>query len=72
VRRHKALAVQFPCRRADSPPNLLVDSTGRNFLGDGEWQARKRGIQGRRHWRKIHLVMDTATSDIRAVVVASS
>jgi hypothetical protein len=30
-------------------------------------QARKHGIQGRRQWRKVHLAMDTATSDIRAV-----
>ncbi len=32
-----------------------------------KWQARKHGIQGRRQWRKVHLAMDTATSDIRAV-----
>jgi hypothetical protein len=47
--------------------NLLVDSTGIKFLGDGEWQTRKHGVQGRRQWRKVHLAMDTATSDIRAV-----
>jgi hypothetical protein len=33
--------------------NLLVDSTGIKFLGDGEWQARKHGVQGRRQWRKM-------------------
>lgn len=44
-----------------------VDSTGIKFLGDGEWQTRKHGPQGRRQWRKVHLAMDTATSDIRAV-----
>jgi len=66
-RRQKTLAVQIPFRRADGPLNLLVDSTGIKFLGDGEWQARKHGIQGRRQWRKVHLAMDTATSDIRAV-----
>jgi hypothetical protein len=38
---------------------------GITFLG--EWQARKHGVQGRRQWRKVHLAMDTATSDIRAV-----
>ena len=66
-RRQKNLAVQIPYRRADGPLNLLVDSTGIKFLGDGEWQARKHGVQGRRQWRKVHLAMDTATSDIRAV-----
>jgi hypothetical protein len=49
------------------PLNLLADSTGIKFLGDGEWQARKHGVQGRRQWRNVHLAMDTATSDIRAV-----
>jgi hypothetical protein len=66
-RRQKTLKVQIPYRRADGPLNLLVDSTGIKFLGDGEWQARKHGVQGRRQWRKVHLAMDTATSDIRAV-----
>jgi hypothetical protein len=66
------LAVQITYRRADGPLNLLVDSTGIKFLGDGEWQARKHGDQGRRQWRKVHLAMDTATSDIRAVEFTSS
>jgi len=49
-----------------------VDSTGIKFLGDGEWQARKHGAQGRRQWRKVRLAMDTATSDIRAVEFSPS
>jgi IS5 family transposase len=66
-RRQKSLAVHIPYRRADGPLNLLVDSTGIKFLGDGEWQVRKHGAQGQRQWRKVHLAMDVATSDIRAV-----
>ena len=66
-RRQKSLAVQVPYRRADGPLNLRVDSTGIKFLGDGEWQTRKHGPQGRRQWRKVHLAMDPATSNIRAV-----
>ncbi len=66
-RRQKTLKVQIPFRRADGPLNLRVDSTGAQLLGDGEWQARKHGVQSRRQWRKVHLAMDTATSDIRAV-----
>jgi hypothetical protein len=65
--RHRTLAVQIPYRRAEGPLNMLVDSTGIKFLGDCEWQARKHGGQGRRKWRKVHLAMDTATSDIGAV-----
>ena len=66
-RRPKALAVQVPYRRAGGPLHLLVDSTGIRFLGDGEWQARKHGVQRRRRWRLVHLAMDAAASDIRAV-----
>ena len=47
-RRQKTPAVQVPYRRAGGPLNLRVDSTGIKFLGDGEWQARKHGAQGRR------------------------
>ena len=66
-RRQKTLAVQIPYRRVDGLLNLLIDSTGIKFLGHGEWQARKHGVQSRRQWRKLHLAMDTVTSDIRAV-----
>ncbi len=79
-RRQKSLAVQIPYRRADGLLNLLVDSTGIKFLGDGalswfaskplpgpKWQARKHGVQGRRPWRKGHITMDPTTSDVRAV-----
>ena len=67
------------CRWTAGPLNLLDDSTGLKFLGDGEWQARKHGVQGRRQslpgtrlpaiaerGRKVHLAMDTAAPDIRA------
>ena len=58
-----------PKRRRNGrfPFSASPDSTGIKFLGDGEWQARKHGVQGRRQWRKDHLAMDTTTSDIRAV-----
>lgn len=65
-RGQKTVVVQIPYRRADGPLNAAVDNTGIKFLGDGEWQARKHGPQGRRQWRKDHLAMDPATSDIRA------
>ncbi len=66
-RRQKTITVQVPSRRAPGPLNLLVDSTGIKFLGDGEWLARKHSTHRRRQYRKVHLAMDTATGDIRAV-----
>ena len=45
---------------------------GIKFPGDGEWLARKHGTPRRRQYRKVHLAMDTATGDIRAVEFTSS
>jgi hypothetical protein len=71
-RRKKTVAIQIPYRGAGGTLNLLVDSTGVKVLGDGEWQARKHGPSRRRQWRKVHLAMDAATGDIRAVEFTSS
>lgn len=71
-RRQKTLAVQVPYRRPDGPLSLLVDCTGIKFLGDDEWHTRKHDPSRRRQWRNIHLAMDTATSDIRAVEFTTS
>src|SRR5690554_3085756 len=39
------IAVQIPYRAAGQPLNLLIDSTGIKFRGDGEWLARKHGCR---------------------------
>src|SRR5699024_6644847 len=64
--------VQVPYRRSDKPLNLLADSTGIKFRGDGEWLARKHGPSRRRQWRKVHSTTDIETGDMRAVEFTSS
>ncbi|MBB3988319.1 hypothetical protein GGQ68_004676 [Sagittula marina] len=71
-RRQARIGVQVPYRRSGKPLNLLFDSTGIKFRGDGEWLARKHGSSRRRQWRKVHIAMDTEIGDIRAVEFASS
>jgi len=71
-RRQKNITVGISSRRAPGPLNLLVDSTGIKFLGDGEWLARKHGTHSRRQYRKVHLAMDTGSGDILAVEFTSS
>lgn len=71
-RRQARIKVQIPYRCSGKPLNLLIDSTGIRFRGDGEWLARKHGATRRREWRKVHLAMDTGTGDIRAVEFTSS
>nr|WP_111302128.1 IS5 family transposase [Paracoccus saliphilus] len=71
-RRQARIAVQVPYRASGQPLNLLIDSTGIKFRGDGEWQTRKHGPSRRRQWRKVHLAMDAGTGDVRAVELTSS
>ena len=71
-RRQSTVTIQIPYRRSGGNLNLLVDSTGVKIRGDGEWQLRKHGPGRRRQWRKVHLAMDVATGDIRAVEVTPS
>lgn len=71
-RRQARIAVQIPYRGSGQPLSLLIDSTGIRFRGDGEWLSRKHGATRRREWRKVHIAMDTATGDIRAVEFTSS
>lgn len=71
-RRQKSVEVRSCSAMRPGPLNLLVDSTGIRYLGDGEWLARKHGTHRRRQYRKLHLAMDTATGDVCAVELTSS
>ena len=71
-RRQRTLAVQLPYRGGTGPLHLLVDSTGIKVRGEGEWHARKHGGARRRVWRKVHLAVDEATLEVRAVEITGS
>lgn len=71
-RRQKTLAVQLPYRSSNGPLHLLIDSTDIKVRGEGEWHTRKHGGSRRRVWRKVHLAMDEATLEVRAVEITGS
>lgn len=71
-RRQRTLKAQLPCQGARGPLNPLVDSTGIKVRGEGEWHARKHGGAKRRVWRKVHLAIDEATLEVRAVEITGS
>ena len=66
-RRQKDLTVEIPYRPRGGPLHLVVDSTGLKVLGEGEWKRRKHGADKRRVWRKVHLIIDADSHEIRAV-----
>ncbi|MEF9995849.1 MAG: IS5 family transposase, partial [Burkholderiaceae bacterium] len=71
-RRQKNLQVQLPYRAKSSALDVLVDSAGLKFLGEGEWKRKKHGAEYRRQWRKVHLGIDADTLEIRAIEVTDN
>ena len=53
----------------DGPVHLVLDSTGLQLFGQGEWDAEKHGRR-RRQWRKLHLGVDAGTGKIAAHVLS--
>jgi transposase len=44
----------------------LIDSTGLQVYGAGQWLEAKHGAKSRRRWRKLHLAVDAASGMIVA------
>jgi len=51
------------------PVHVLIDSTGLQVYGAGQWLKEKHGVKSRRAWRKLHLALDAESSDIIAHVM---
>jgi transposase len=48
------------------PLHLLIDSTGLQVYGAGQWLEAKHGAKSRRKWRKLHLAVDASNGIIVA------
>lgn len=72
----RAKKPRAPKRRHDDripqsgPVHVLIDSTGLQVYGAGQWLEEKHGAKSRRGWRKLHLAVDADCGDIIAHVVA--
>ena len=65
-RRERAFAGrQSRVRPSGGPVHLVLDSTGLELFGQGEWCAAKHG-RAHRRWMKLHLGVDATTSEIIA------
>jgi len=68
-RRGRAFAGRQPRVGAGTGPmHLVLDSTGLELFGQGEWCAAKHG-RLRRRWLKLHLGVDATTGEIAAHVL---
>jgi len=67
--RGRAFAGRQPrVRTSASPVHLVLDSTGLELFGQGEWDVEKHG-RALRQWRKLHLPVDAGTGEIAAHVL---
>ena len=57
-RRAVTLPVIPPASVPPGPLYLLIDSTGLQVYGAGQWLEAKHGAKSRRKWRKLHLAVD--------------
>jgi hypothetical protein len=64
-RRGRAFAGRQPRCHASGPVHLMLDSTGLELFGQGEWDAAKHG-RARRRWMKLHLAVDADSGEIAA------
>jgi len=51
------------------PLHVLIDSTGLEVFGAGQWLESKHGAKSRRTWRKLHLAVDADSGMIVAQVL---
>src|SRR5829696_6590464 len=67
-RRSPGLALAGSLARAQrtGPVHVVIDATGLQVYGAGEWLAETHGGRGRRSWRKLHLAVDPASGEILA------
>lgn len=71
-RRRKTLEVVLPRRCEGEPLHVVVDSTGVKVFGEGEWKVRQHGYCRRRTWRKLHMGVNEATSEVVAAVLTTN
>ncbi len=63
-KRAKSGHVPFKTPTPGEIAHLVIDSSGLNVLGEGEWKVKKHGQEKRRIWRKLHLAVDTETHEV--------
>ena len=71
-RRQKHIDIAINYQKSSNGLQLLVDSTGLKFLGEGEWKRKKHQPEYRRQWRKLHIGIDAETLQIRAVQLTTN
>ena len=68
-RRSVRLPIMKSAPAPKGPLHVLIDSTGLEVFGAGQWLVAKHGAKSRRTWRKLHLAVDADSGMIVAQVL---
>lgn len=71
-RRGKTLKVNLGVKRATQARHVLIDSTGVQVIGEGEWKKRWHGESRHQLWRKLHIAIDAEDQTILAANITES
>lgn len=71
-RRGKRLTISMDSKSHSKPRHILVDSTGIQVIGEGEWKKLRHGESRHQLWRKLHIAMDAESHEILAATMTES
>jgi hypothetical protein len=71
-RRGKTLKVNLGIKKSSKPIHVLVDSTGIQVIGEGQWKKLRHGESRHQLWRKLHIAMDAEKQLILGARVTES
>lgn len=71
-RRAKSLKIKLDIKSTRQARHVLVDSTGVQVIGEGEWKKLRHGESRHQLWRKLHIAMDANDQTILSAAVTES
>lgn len=71
-RRGKTLKVHLGNYDTTEPKHVLIDSTGIQVIGEGQWKTSKHGKSRHQVWRKLHITMDEKEQRILSAEMTDS
>ena len=71
-RRGKTLKINLKVKKTSHARHVLVDSTGIQIIGEGQWKTLRHGKSRYQVWRKLHIAMDADNQTILAASMTES
>jgi len=71
-RRGKTLKINLGVKKTLRARHVLVDSTGVQVIGEGEWKRLRHGESRHQLWRKLHIAMDADEQTILSATMTES